>query len=103
MTEVTRLSAVPIEERPRPQVVETPPVVAAQEPPPAPVIEPKPDAWDVAVRILSARALLGLALAGGFILACIAIIKGDTLALIGLGVYLALTVIPVAVLELRRR
>jgi len=104
MTETTRLSVEPIE-RPRPRAVETPPAIAAPEPAPtpAPGPEPKTDAWDVAVRILSVRALLGFALAGAFILAVTAILKGGWLPLVGLGIYLTLTVIPVAALEIRRR
>lgn len=105
--DVTRLREEPIVERePAPKPTITEPVPAPRVAEPAPVeqedVKAVHAAYATAARILSVRALLGLALIGGFILAVLAIWKGGYLPLIGLGGYLALTVIPIATLEWRR-
>jgi hypothetical protein len=52
---------------------------------------------------LSARALLLLSLIGAFVLACMAMTRGDNYGLAVLIAFCVLTVIPVTALEIRRR
>lgn len=52
---------------------------------------------------LSARALLLLALIGAFTIGFMAMLKGNWMALAILAVYAVLTVIPMVVLEIRKR
>jgi hypothetical protein len=52
---------------------------------------------------LSARALLMLALVGAFTLGVMAMLNGKLMSLAILAVYAVLTVIPMVVLELRKR
>ena len=52
---------------------------------------------------LSARALLLLSLIGAFSLACMAMTRGDNPGLMVLVAFCLLTVVPVTILEIRRR
>ena len=52
---------------------------------------------------LSARSLLLLSIVGAFALGLTALLKGGVLPLVALGIYSAFTVIPVAILEARKR
>lgn len=92
-----------------PQRPDPTPDPAPPQPVPAP---PTPKIDDTAIMIaaanmlikaLSVRALLAMALVGAFIIGVFAMAKGDAMSLWTLGVYAAVTVIPVALLEMRRR
>jgi hypothetical protein len=52
---------------------------------------------------LSARALLLVALIGAFVIGVFAVMQHDWLSIVTLGVYAALTVLPVAWLEQHKR
>lgn len=60
-------------------------------------------AYQTAARILSARALLGIALIGAFVLAVMAVIRSDILSIVALGLYACLTILPIVALEFRTR
>jgi hypothetical protein len=122
-----RLAVEELEERPRPTLVEqmatmadpTPETIpTAPQPTPSPPSEPgdrppapyKADTLEVMATAfaalgyaLSARAILMLAVVGGFILGVLAVLQSRWEPLIALALYAALVVIPCAVLEYRRR
>ena len=71
---------------------------------------PQPNTLDVLLAAftalgyaISARALLMLAIVGAFVLAVMAILSDKIPALVALGLFAALVVIPMCILELRRR
>lgn len=122
-----RLAVEEIEDRPRPTLVEptattaepTPETIpTAPQPTPSPPSEPgdrpaapyRADTLEVLVTAfaglgfaLSARAILMLAVVGGFVLGVLAVLQARWEPLIALALYAALIVIPCAVLEYRRR
>lgn len=88
-------------------VVEPPAVVAAAAPAPSPVIPTRDDHLIAAFRALgfalSARALLLLTLVGAFVLACGAMWSPSAVRIGVLALYSVMTVIPVTILEIRKR
>lgn len=110
---VHRLRVEPVEPRPlksSPSETPEPPRPAPQEPPQAPPAVSGPDALDVVLAAftglgyaLSARALLLLSIVGAFVLAVLVIQTDKVVPLIVLIGYCALVVIPLCILEYRRR
>jgi hypothetical protein len=110
--------------KPRLRAVESPPttapVLTAAEPihstPPSEPGDPQPapyrepSAFDVTLAAftslgyaLSARAILMLAVVGGFVLCVMAVLTAHWQGLVAVGLYAGLIVIPCAILEHRRR
>jgi hypothetical protein len=92
---------------PPPTMTEIPPLPPAEFAPPEPR-EPRTSEVLVAAfgalgYALSARALLFLALIGAFTLGVMAMLSGKPMSLAILAAYSILTVIPMVVLELRKR
>lgn len=88
----------------------TPPPQRSSDPPTSPPVYPEPTAMQVAVHAfaalgyaLSARALLLLALIGMFVIAVMALVTQAMFSLYILLAFGGLTVLPFAVLEIRRR
>lgn len=118
--QIHRLSVEPIPARkPKasPQAATEPltPEIAPQErePVPAPPVAPQSPvksehdaliaAFRTAAKILSVRGLLFAALIGALVLTVLAILIGGVMPLIALGLYLALTIVPIVYLEIRSR
>jgi hypothetical protein len=114
---VERLSVIELPPKGR-KLVPPQVITAAEQPsPPPPPLQPPPavpqtvaqadqtelliTAYRLCAKALSARALLLIALLGAFMLAAGAMIKGGVPAMVVLGLYTVLTVIPIVVLELR--
>lgn len=101
MEEVPRRPKIAI--HPRPDPIPEPPSPA---PAPPPVRAEKEEVLRETVKLLamalSVRALMGVSLFGAIVLGLIAACTANLMSIVALGVYAALTMIPLVVLEIRK-
>lgn len=93
----------PVPEPPAPSPVPAPPPMRAEKPERSEKEEVLREAAKLVAMALSVRALMGVSLFGAIVLGLIAAVTGHIMAVVALGVYAALTMIPLVVLETRKR